>query len=449
LSSPSSRTHVTCVVISMLSLLAVVVGSLLTAENHRPRRNASYTGVTVDFFNTTGHDLPGARRKLPWEVVNTYPDELIFTEHPDTPRVRNPDGSVSVSYFSSLRKLHPGEVVFTDPDRTKMPMPEGAVAITSVEADVVDENKRPVPLTEVYLHHWILLDKQHPNDGVCGGYLKYIFGVGAETRTTPYDFPKYKGNSYGWFTNPKDTWTANIHVLRTVNINPDMNEGLKGCIECHGPNRWCHLEGGFTCCPDHSMCPTIKTGTPSDDPKQYYFHYKVTYFPQSEPTVKQVANYILDVSHPTCNIEYNIPANSAGIDEATVTTTLPHDTRFFQMWGHIHIAGYNITLYHGDSTAAKPICTSNPGYGTVPNQVGNEKGYVVSMTKCHFVDKPYVIKKGEKITLQALYNVGDEDPRTWNTGHHDGVMGLWFMGGEKCATPGCENEDDGPRHINP
>lgn len=170
----------------------------------------------------------------------------------------------------------------------------------------------------MYLHHWILLDKEHPNDGVCGGYLKYIFGVGAETRTTPYNFAKYKDTNYGWFTNSKkDHWTANIHVLRTVNVDPDLNGGLKGCIECHGPNRWCHLEGGFPCCPDHSFCPTVKTGTPSDNPKQYYFHYKVTYFEQSDPTTKQAANYILDVSHPSCNIEYNIPTNADGIDEVS------------------------------------------------------------------------------------------------------------------------------------
>eukprot|EP00037_Helgoeca_nana_P031915 m.411208 g.411208 ORF g.411208 m.411208 type:complete len:440 (-) comp28599_c0_seq1:2807-4126(-) len=434
--------------ISAVAVLAVY--GLAAVNIARPRQNTSYKGVTVDFFNTEGHDRPGARRKLPWEIVDTYPDDLVFKEHDDTPRVYNADGSTTVSYFSDLRKLHPGEVVFTDPDRTKIAMPEGDIAVTSVEADVVDEKKRPVALSEVYLHHWILLDKQHPNDGVCGGYLKYIFGVGGETRNTPYDFPDYKGNHYGWFTNTaKESWTANIHVLRTVNIDPDLNEGLKGCLECHGPNKWCHLEGGFPCCPDHSMCPTIKTGTPSDDPKQYYFHYKVTFFPQSQPDVKQVANYILDVSHPACNIEYNIPTNADGIDEATITTTLPHDTRFFQMWGHIHMAGYNITLYHGDSTDSPPICTSLPGYGTVPNKPGDEKGYVVSMSKCHWDDKPYIIKKGEKITLQALYNVGDTDTRTWNTGHHDGVMGLWFMGGEKCATAGCVDESDGPRAIAP
>lgn len=72
-------------------------------------------------------------------------------------------------------------------------------------------------------------------------------------------------------------------------------------------------------------------------------------------------------------------------------------------------------------------------YGTKEGVVGDEKGYVVSMSKCEYKDKPYIIKKGEKLTLQALYNVGLEDDRTWLKGpFHDGVMGLWFMTGKHC-----------------
>ena len=31
--------------------------------------------------------------------------------------------------------------------------------------------------------------------------------------------------------------------------------------------------------------------------------------------------------------------------------------------------------------------------------------------------------------------------------YHDGVMGLWFMTGERCTTPGCANEPDMPASI--
>ena len=52
---------------------------------------------------------------------------------------------------------------------------------------VVDENNVPVPLSEAYLHHWLVFGP--PNQGVCGGYLDYSFGVGAESRGTGVSFP--------------------------------------------------------------------------------------------------------------------------------------------------------------------------------------------------------------------------------------------------------------------
>ena len=46
---------------------------------------------------------------------------------------------------------------------------------------------------------------------------------------------------------------------------------------------------------------------------------------------------------------------------------------------------------------------------------------------------------------RRVYNVGETDDRTWLTGgYHDGVMGLYFMTGEKCKTAGCVAEDDTP-----
>jgi len=426
-----------------MALLTLSLAALAAAKHLPQRTEDTATGWAEprDFYNTTGME-GHTKRKLPWELAATLPDVITFDEHPHTPRVKHATGETTATFYSTEWSLLPGQVVFTDPDRTVIKVPNGDVAITSIKADIVDVDHKAVPLDEVYLHHWILLDKQKPNNGVCGGYLKYVFGVGAETRNTPYDFPKYNGNTYGWITNNKhDRWTANIHALRTVNLD-DEQGGLKACIECHGPNKYCKVNGGFMCCPDKARCATVHTGTPSDAAKSYFFRYQVTYVEAEAENVRQAANFILDVSHPHCNIEYNIPANDKGIDEATVHATLPFDVRIFQMWGHIHLAGYNISLFNGKTADGTAICTSDPVYGTEEHKVGNEKGYVVAMTKCKFLEKPYIIKKGEDLTLQALYNVGEFDDRTWNTGYHDGVMGLWFMTGERCKTKGCENEDD-------
>ena len=39
-------------------------------------------------------------------------------------------------------------------------MPTGKYAITEFHADVVDEHSKPVPLSEVYLHHWLVFNKE-------------------------------------------------------------------------------------------------------------------------------------------------------------------------------------------------------------------------------------------------------------------------------------------------
>lgn len=392
-------------------------------------------GINVDDINP---------KKLPdlpkWKLANTSSINFTFSQH-EAP-VRLPNGEFQAVYYSQKFDLRPGGVVFTNPESTVIEMPKGDNYISSVSAEFVYADTRdPVPLDEVYLHHWIFLNSNHPNDGVCGGYLKYIFGVGAETRSTPYDFPHFQGNVYGWISKPEDIWTANIHAMRTENMDPKW--GLQKCIECHGPNEWCSNEGGFMCCPDKSHCPVVKKGDPSDNPKEYYMKYIVRYIPVEDEHARQGANFILDVSR-NCHIEYNIKENPTNIDIRHVTVTLPFDVRFFQLWGHIHMAGYNMTLYHGGSRKDKPICSSYPIYGKTPGKVNDEKGYVVAMTKCMFIDTPYVVRKGEKLTLDTLYNVGPTDDRTFVSGFHDGVMGLFFMVGERCRTTACEYEEDIP-----
>ena len=109
---------------------------------------------------------------LPWELAPTRPTAVRFAEHPGTPRVALPDGTTKATYYSDPISLLPGEVVFTDPARTRIELPEGDNCLTGVSADIVDAAHEPVPLDEVYMHHWIFLNKEHPNDGVCGGFLK-------------------------------------------------------------------------------------------------------------------------------------------------------------------------------------------------------------------------------------------------------------------------------------
>ena len=126
---------------------------------------------------------------------------------------------------SKALPLAPGEVVFTDPLKTALPMPSGKIAITGFRAEVVDAAGASVPLSEVYNHHWLVYDGRK-NSGVCGGYLVYKFGVGAECRGTPTVFPA----PYALTAEGTETWGANIHLLRTVVRGSTSNACVCLCV---------------------------------------------------------------------------------------------------------------------------------------------------------------------------------------------------------------------------
>ena len=62
---------------------------------------------------------------------------------------------------------------------------KGPIAIRHFDGKIVDDSGKFVPLTEVYVHHWILFREDpasglaFPNGGVCSNLVN-IFGIGAE-----------------------------------------------------------------------------------------------------------------------------------------------------------------------------------------------------------------------------------------------------------------------------
>merc|ERR1712096_188201 len=170
--------------------------------------------------------------------------------------------------------LKPGEVVFTNPYKTPLQMPKGKIAVLGFHAEVVtklnDGTYQSVPLNEVYNHHWLVFDGKG-NAGVCGGYLGYKFGVGAECRNTPVAYP----DGYGVVLDGTETWGANIHLLRTQGLS-NGEQGVKECIECwYAKGKGCKQaqSGTFACYGDKSFCPT----TSRLEKKDYYLRYNVTW----------------------------------------------------------------------------------------------------------------------------------------------------------------------------
>ena len=265
---------------------------------------------------------------------------------------------------------------------------------------------------------------QTPNAGACsvgspaGGYLTYMFGVGAESRNTPTTY----GAPYGLVFKNTQEWGANIHLLRTHDV-----VSVKNCIECgYGPNKTCSHPseaGRFACCMTGSIC-SLKHELPNVS-KNYYLQYTVTWTENLQDVVP-VKIMVLDASN--CNIEYNIAAGSARnpIDVTELSWTSPYAGDIVFGIGHQHIGSENITL----SLDGTPLCTSVPRYGTEAGVAGNELGYVVEIPACDFSKSPVKVKKGSKITLTSLYNVDPADTRGLPNvpgGEHGGVMSLWYL----------------------
>merc|ERR1712241_1382031 len=204
-------------------------------------------------------------------------------------------------------------------------------------AEIVDENNISVSLEEVYLHHWLGFNNKRQNQGVCGGYLSYTFGVGAETRGTPVKFPQ----GFGWVADPDMEWTANIHILRTqaLTVETNYSQAIKECIECwYAPGKGCREDqsGQFDCCQDGSACPTDGSITGK---KNYYFSYTVTYTTELN-AISPLYVYLLDASN--CQIEHNIQADDVNpVKITSYSWTSPVSGNIAFAVGHVHNAGIN------------------------------------------------------------------------------------------------------------
>ena len=150
-------------------------------------------------------------------------------------------------------------------------------------------------------------------------------------------------------------------------------------------------------------------------------------------------------SNPPCQLEFNVPRNDRGVSQELQTFRPHFDMRVSRMRGHLHMGGYNVSIFRGGAPdPARRICTVHGKYGTEEGKPYNEKGFLIMMTGCEFKDpdNPFVLEKGKLYTIEAIYNAGQHDPQLLGSGHHDGVMAWAIVYGERCKTAGCADEPE-------
>ena len=189
------------------------------------------------------------------------------------------------TFLSPPITLEPGQVANTGAKNTPLDWFEGPGAVRYFSADVVDATNQSVPLSEIYVHHWLVYKNydgtKGDNGGPCQkklGGTSQTFGIGAELRGTEYSLPAprhaarnarsiaagrpgadgartlygtpgrrrgvattlYKtplyaatlgSRRYAVVVDGTESWSANLHFLRTDEISDPKI--LQKCIECH------------------------------------------------------------------------------------------------------------------------------------------------------------------------------------------------------------------------
>ncbi|EFJ15748.1 hypothetical protein SELMODRAFT_422686 [Selaginella moellendorffii] len=360
------------------------------------------------------------------------------------------------TYKSPAFSMGPGEVQNRN---YTIEFPKGHIGVKNFQGEIVDELGNPVPLSEVYLHHWVVFgfylksserkelvrggfhDRLGSsaaiipgNDGICQQNVHPQFwGLGAETRHTSYFVPGSYAIGVG---NPpegyKELWLLNVHAIDTRGTYDPQ-----GCLECRcslynvtidasGQPLKQGYKGGLHCCYEGTKC-AMKLGFQAPK-KTLYMQYTIEWVEWDE-CVRPVRAYIFDITDSRkrdpvdpqvgCQAEYDVPAcdpssNSDCIYQLENHLVIPKGGSIIYGVGHQHAAGMGISM-HGED--GRHLCSSTPLYGN-GSSPGNEDGYVVGMSTC--IPKPgtLMVASGEKLHFSSSYSSAQE---------HTGVMGIFYL----------------------
>jgi len=351
--------------------------------------------------------------------------------------------------------------------------PKGHIGIKSLNADLVDQNGAAVPLSEIYLHHWVLLElavpkekaqkhlghllrkmRRHHKHGMHGMHydatafaafeaphhhalhagkqvkLVNFMGKGGETRHTETRLPgRYVLESGKEIEGYETVWTLNVHGLDTRGAVNRM-----GCAECR-----CNLFnatadedgkplpegyiGGLRCCGDGQQC-AVEEGYNGEE-RTFYLRYTWEYIDWNECLIPTTSIGIDITNHDGFDenlIEFTVegcgdadPNSEECLDIREATLIAPIGGEVVYAVSHLHASTLDAAVYGEDG---RLICRTTPMYGQ-GEEAGNEKDYVVGIKSCYGnpgTPDSLRIKQGEKLKyVVTSTKVG---------GPHTGLMGL-------------------------
>lgn len=327
---------------------------------------------------------------------------------------------------------------------------EGRFATVNFHAELVFEDGTPVLQSDVYLHHYSILEyaipagsskligdqilhqvqtspphvyHRKPWDGV-GLELKQAWAMGGEARHLNFEMP----TPYGLEGSAANQWVLNVHTV-------DMRGALHklSCYECRCDvfNGGIHKNlpegylGGMMCCKDGARCAVQDYSASLE--RTIHLKYTWTYVPFDECVVP-LQHVGLDVlGDDSTTVEYTVEGHCEAadflkpecVDVREAEIVAEHGGDVVYVVSHLHTYSLGSTVWGEDG---RLLCDSSPIYGSEADTAGNEDGYVVGVHHCN----PYLnknglgkIRKGEKLRFQVKYSKVN--------GPHTGVMGVGFM----------------------
>lgn len=365
--------------------------------------------------------------------------------------------------------LYQGQVANT---YHELSIPKGPIAIYKFQAQVVEKDKNgnivQVPTYDAYLHHHVVGSSFKSTESVADSPMKpknisraIGFGAGTECRGTPQEFYF----PYAFITTKgEDSWIANVHIINTRKL---PMKKTRHCLECpcttenakysvvntsfyhcntdliNEENTACSSStyiGGLRCCENNVYCINSNQRNTESVTSTYYLQYRIEYdivVSENNPlylasccdatgnlTVAGNTEYDISVCNKTETPEcihklttYQYIGGSAYFPFAhggPIKPKINREIELVYMVGHQHRGGIGISIY--DDKSGKLICESIPTYGK-SNMIGDENGYVVSMSTCTF-KPPLKMFTYDILKIVASYN---------NTISHTGVMSLVYL----------------------